>query len=95
MLTKSPTPLTIPYRIDALLTTGELMTARDGMVRLYDGDGVELTAFTIGSMRFLNEGFAKDGTARLYFSLNYFISGYPACDIYSIPTADLRNIPRN
>jgi hypothetical protein len=61
--------LPITHRIDALLSTGELLSTEGGMGRVYSRDGTRLgNPFPLGSLRFIGEAYVA-GTARAYFSL--------------------------
>jgi len=55
-------------RIDALLTTGELFSTQDGIGRVYDSNGNQLTSFPLGNLSFAFEEYVN-GAARVFFSL--------------------------
>jgi hypothetical protein len=59
--------LSIPFRVDALLSSGQLLSTEDGTGRLYDRDGTLRAAFPLGNLAYIGEQFI-DGAARTYFS---------------------------
>jgi hypothetical protein len=87
----------ITHRIDALLTTGRLLSTEDGVGRLYDGDGDGslVTQFPLGALRLAGER-DVNGIPTVIFSLARIVSeNYSrtlSLDLYSIPTADLETL---
>jgi hypothetical protein len=86
-------------RIDALLTSGELLSFTYGVCSVYDGNGTRKYGFPMGSLHFCFEKYdIAAGTYRLYFSLAYWIYGYHDSNdnlyinVYSIPTASLESL---
>jgi len=63
----SSMPLPIDHRIDALLTTGQLLSTEGGTGRLYDRDGNLLATFPLGNLAYIGEQYVG-GAARCYFS---------------------------
>jgi hypothetical protein len=82
-------------RIDALLSSGELLSAARGVCSVYDAGGNRKFSFPMGSLHFCFERYDASGAARLYFSLLYWIYGYQSgndqihINIYALPTANL------
>jgi hypothetical protein len=82
-------------RIDALLSSGELLSLAHGSCYVYDAGGGFKYSFPMGGLHFCFEGYDAAGVARLYFSLLYWIYGYQSgsdklyIEIYSLPTAKL------
>lgn len=60
-------PLPVDHRIDALLSTGQLLSTEGDTGRLYDRDGNLLATFPLGNLVFIGEQFVG-GVARSYFS---------------------------
>jgi hypothetical protein len=86
-------------RIDALLTSGELLSFTSGICYVYNGSGSRKYAFPMGNLRFCFEKYdLATGKYRLYFSLVYWIYGYRDSEdklyinVYSIPTASLESL---
>jgi hypothetical protein len=86
-------------RIDAVLTTGELLSFANGACYVYDGNGSRKYSFPMGSLHFCFEKYDNAaGSYRLYFSLAYWLYGYRngedklLIDIYSLPTASLDSL---
>ena len=78
----------ITRRVDALLTTGRLLSVQDQIGTVYNADGKELTHFTLGNLKYCFE--AYDGaTAKVYFSQLLIMNGRMHFRIYSIPTSQL------
>jgi len=59
--------LPIDHRLDALLSTGELLSTESGTGRLYNRDGGLLATFPLGNLVYLGEKYVG-GAARCYFS---------------------------
>lgn len=83
----------VTHRIDALLSTGELLSTEGGMGRVYDpsGNGTQLAAFPLGNLRFVYETFAS-GAPKVYFSQMLILGKVVSFRLYSIPTADLKTL---
>lgn len=87
----------IEDRIDALLTTGELLSFDSGACTVYSASGVKQFRFPLGGLRFCYE--RHDGAEyRLYFSQAYLYYGRNDksdqlyLKVYSLPTADLDSL---
>jgi len=59
--------LPIDHRLDALLSTGQLLSTEDGTGRLYDRDGNALATFPLGNLTYIAEEYVG-GVPRCYFS---------------------------
>lgn len=85
----------ITRRIDALLTTGRLLSTQDGIGRLYDSNGNEIAAFPLGGLRFVGERYVN-GVPLVLFSLSRIVSeDYSRSlyvDLYSITAADMEGL---
>ena len=85
-------------RIDALLSSGELLSLDRGVCIVYDAGGNRKFSFPMGSLHFCFERYDSGGAARLYFSLLYWIYGYHSgndqlyINVYSLPTANLATL---
>jgi hypothetical protein len=64
--TYAGTQLPIDHRIDAMLSTGQLLSTENGTGRLYGRNGVLLATFPLGTLRFLSEEYVG-GEARTWF----------------------------
>jgi len=91
----------IKGRIDAVLSSGELLSFQDGACTVYNGDGSKLYRFPLGGLRFCYERWDPDPIDpkfKLYFSLSYWLYGSDEVDdrlfveVYAIPTADLKDL---
>ena len=84
-------------RIDAVLSSQELLSFENGACTVYDRNGNELYSFPLGGLHFCYEKWtAPPGEYRLYFSLPTWIYGYEGSgdqlilSVYSLPTKSLR-----
>jgi hypothetical protein len=59
--------LPIDHRVDALLSTGELLSTEGAAARVYSREGVLTAAFPLGNLALMNEEYI-DGAFRTYFS---------------------------
>jgi hypothetical protein len=59
--------LPIDHRVDALLSTGELLSTEGGAARIYSRDGFLLAAFPLADLAFIGEEYIG-GVFRTYFS---------------------------
>jgi len=78
----------VANRVDAALTTGELLSTEGEMGRLYTRDGVLRTTFPLTGLRFIEESYVN-GEARVLFSQYLYFNGRPSFNVYSILTTDL------
>jgi hypothetical protein len=83
--------LPIDHRIDALLSTGQLLSAEDGTGRLYGRDGTLLATFPMGSLRFMAEEYVG-GVARTYFTQRLVYDNTVHFVTYWIRTAELSTL---
>ena len=83
--------LPIDHRIDALLSTGQLLSTEGGMGRLYDRDGNLLATFPMGTLRFLSEEYVG-GVARTYFTQCLTYNNGVHFTTYWIATAELATL---
>jgi hypothetical protein len=81
----------ITCRIDALLTTGELLSTQDGEGRLFDPQGNLLTRFPFGALRFSMEAYVN-GTATVFLSRSLVTDGSLSLELYSIPSSRLKSL---
>jgi hypothetical protein len=77
--------LPIDHRIDALLTTGQLLSTEGGTGRLYDRDGSLLASFPLGNLVYIGEQYVG-GVARAYFSQCLIFSHQLHFNVYWIPS---------
>jgi hypothetical protein len=89
----------IKDRIDAVLTTGQLLSFADGACTVYSAEGSKQHRFPLGGLHFCYERWdPTDSTFKLYFSLAYWMYGEDEVDdklffeTYAIPTADLAKL---
>jgi hypothetical protein len=81
----------ITCRIDALLTTGELLSTQDGEGSLFDPQGNLLTRFPLGALRFSMEAYVN-GTATVFLSRSFVTDGSLSLELYSIPSSRLKSL---
>ncbi|HYW85491.1 MAG TPA: hypothetical protein VFB30_19725, partial [Spirochaetia bacterium] len=81
----------INCRIDALLTTGELLSTQDGVGRLFDPQGNLLTTFPFGALRYSMEAYVN-GTATVFLSRSVVTGGTLSLELYSIPSSKLKSL---
>ena len=81
----------IDHRIDALLSTGELLSTEGGTARIYGADGTLLATFDLSDMTFVEERFVG-GQARLLFARPIMLDNSPAFILYSTATADVKSL---
>jgi hypothetical protein len=91
--TGSVTPLTrMTHRLDAVLTTGDLLSMEGGVLRLYDLSGNQLVARTVGSLQFCYEAYVGS-VPYLFFSLALVNQhGDWTFSSYAIPTSSTRGL---
>ena len=80
----------IDHRIDAMLSTGQLLST-EGMGRLYNRDGGLITTFPLGTLKFLSEEYVG-GEARTYFCQYLPYDGMMHFNVYWIRTDALANL---
>jgi hypothetical protein len=82
----------VSWRVDAVLTTGELVSTQDGIGRVYDSNGSQLTSFPLGNLRLAYEEYVN-GTPRVFFSLPIQQdNGRISFALYSITSSQLDSL---
>jgi len=92
-----PELLDIPYRIEALLTSGELFCRGDNMGMVYTQGGDEVSSFPMGALKFVYELYnTLSASYKMIFVMPYSIGSHDDREIYfkvySIPTADIKDL---
>ena len=80
--------LPISYRLDALLSTGQLLSTENGVGRLYDRDGNLIATFPLGNLVYIAEEYVG-GVARCYFSQCLVYNNQLHFNVYWVPTGQL------
>ncbi|MGA2977091.1 MAG: hypothetical protein ABSF77_17420 [Spirochaetia bacterium] len=83
--------LPIDHRIDALLSSGQLLSTEGGTGRLYDRDGDLLAAFPLGNLVYIGEEYVN-GAARTYFSQCLIFDNKQHFQVYGIETSALSTL---
>lgn len=83
--------LPIDHRIDALLSSGQLLSTEGGTCRLYDRDGNLLAAFPLGNLVYIGEEYVN-GTARTYFSQCLIFDNKQHFQVYELETRALSTL---
>ncbi|HTZ50501.1 MAG TPA: hypothetical protein VMF68_02525 [Spirochaetia bacterium] len=83
--------LPVDHRIDALLTTGKLLSTEGGTGRLYDRDGNLLATFPLGNLAFIGEHYVG-GAPRCYFSQALVYQKTLHFNVYWIATDQLATL---
>ncbi len=83
--------LPIDHRIDALLSTGQLLSTEGGTGRLYDRDGNLLSSFPLGSLVYIGEQYVG-AVARAYFSECLIYGNQMHFNVYWIQSARLSSL---
>ncbi len=82
----------VTARVDALLSTGELLSVQGGVGRVYDSNGNQETSFPLGNLQLAYEAFVN-GSPRVFFSLPAFDDqSHVYFTVYSIATAGVRSL---
>jgi hypothetical protein len=84
--------LPIDHRVDALLSTGELLSVENGTGRLYSRDGALTATFPLGNLTFIGEQYIGGAAPRVYFSRCLRYDNALHFNIYWIPTSQMRGI---
>jgi len=92
-----PELLDIPYRIEALLSSGELFCRGDNMGAVYTQGGDEVSSFPMGALKFVYELYDSASSAyKMIFVMPYSVGSHDDREIYfkvySIPTADIKEL---
>ncbi|HUI72489.1 MAG TPA: hypothetical protein VL354_18360, partial [Spirochaetia bacterium] len=89
-----PVTLTgIPHRIDALLTSGYLLSTEGGTLRLYNpaGTGTQVYAVPLNGLQFCYEAYVGS-TPYVFFSLPLAVRDGWAFNVYATRTSDMPKI---
>jgi len=90
-----PTIMTgITHRIDAILTTGDLLSTQGGTLRLYDtgGTGTQLYAISLDGLQFCYEAYIGSAPY-VFFSLPISLQNNEwVFNIYAVPTSSMRSL---
>ncbi len=84
----------VTHRIDAVLSTGDLLSTEGGTLRLYDstGTGTQVLAVPLNGLQFCYEAYIGS-TPYAFFALAMPVShGDWAFNVYAIPTSALRSL---
>jgi len=92
-----PELLDIPFRIEALLTSGELFCRGDNIGMVYTQGGDEVSSFPMGALKFVYELYDSASSAyKMIFVMPYSVGSHDDREIYfkvySIPTADIKDL---
>jgi hypothetical protein len=79
------------HRLDALLSTGQLLSTEDGVGRLYDRDGNLQATFPLGNLTYIAEEYVG-GVPRCYFSQSLVYDHQLHFNIYWIATDQLSTL---
>jgi len=83
--------LPIDHRLDALLSTGQLLSTEGSMARLYDRDGNLQASFPLGNLVYIGEEYVG-GAARCYFSQCLIYDHTLHFNVYWIATDQLTTL---
>ncbi|HVO40282.1 MAG TPA: hypothetical protein VMV03_14725 [Spirochaetia bacterium] len=93
--TSATSPALLPgvtHRIDAVLTSGDLLSTEDGILRLYDQNGSQVVSVSLGGLQFCYEAYVGT-TAYVFFSLPINLHGNGwSFRVYAIPTSSMRSL---
>ncbi len=82
----------VTSRIDMLLTTGELFSTQDGIGRVYDANGTQITKFPLGKLKLSYEEYVN-GTPRVFFSMSIAENqDHISLAVYSIASSQLDSL---
>lgn len=81
----------VTHRLDAALSTGDLLSTEGGMLNLYDQNGSPVFSVSLGGLQFCYEAYIGS-TAYVFFSLTLGVSHGYAFNIYAIPTSQMRSL---
>jgi hypothetical protein len=87
----SSAELPISCRVDALLSSGQLLSTQGGTGRLYDRDGSLLASFPLGDLVYIGEQYV-DGAARTCFQLRLVYDKAQHFNVYWIATSALATL---
>ena len=93
--TSSTAPVQLPgvkNRIDAVLTSGDLLSTEGGTLRLYDPNGSLVKSVSLGGLQFCYEAFVGT-TPYVFFALTMDLGrGHWAFRTYAVPTSAMRGL---
>lgn len=91
--TAAPVALSgVTHRIDAVLTTGDLLSTEGGILRLYDPTGSQVLSVSLGGLQFCYEAYLGT-TPYVFFSLAMNLQrGDWIFRVYAIPTSSMRSL---
>jgi hypothetical protein len=82
----------VTHRIDALLSSGDLLSTEGGTLRLYDATGSQVLSIPMGDLQFCYEAYVGT-TPYVFFSLAINLGhGYWAFSVYAVPTSSMRGL---
>jgi hypothetical protein len=82
----------VTHRIDAVLTSGDLLSTEGGILRLYDQNGSQVVSVSLGGLLFCYETYIGS-TPYVFFSLAIDLGrGHWAFRAYAIPTSSMRGL---
>lgn len=82
----------VNHRIDAVLTSGDLLSTEGGILRLYDPSGSLVTSVQLGGLQFSYETYLGT-TAYVFFTLPINLHGNGwSFKVYAIPTSGMRGL---
>ncbi len=79
------------HRIDALLSTGQLLSTEGSTGSLYDMDGNLLVSFPLGPLRFVSEEYVDGVPKTIFCQPDVSVDGV-YFEVYSIPTVNLKSL---
>jgi hypothetical protein len=82
----------VKNRIDAVLTSGDLLSTEGGTLRIYDPNGSLVKSVSLGGLQFCYEAFVGP-TPYVFFSLSMDLGrGHWAFRAYAVPTSAMRGL---
>jgi hypothetical protein len=90
-----PAPSLLPgvtRRVDAVLSTGDLLSTQGGTLSLYDSSGAQLYSIPLNGFQYCYEAYVGS-TPYVFFSLAIYLGNNDwAFNVYSIPTSSMRSL---
>ena len=83
----------VTHRIDAVLTSGDLLSTEGGILRLYDpNSGSQVVSASLGGLQYCYEAYVGP-TPYVFFSLPLGLqNGSWAFAVYVVPTSSMRSL---
>ena len=82
----------VTNRLDAVLTSGDLISTQDGTLRLYDSTGSQQFSKPLNGLQFCYEEYIGS-TPYVFFSLPLSLQHNDwAFNVYAIPTSSMRDL---